>query len=360
MANALPIKTGPLFIGIAVILGLITLGLFMSSGKSDNKPQKVVPTRVLTQAVVVPVTPIPQGSAIAQADIKTIQWPQDFLPQGQTFKDVSDVAGRVARQDLLPGEPIYLERVSGPGSNSGMPAVIPQGMRAVTVGVTEVKGVAGFVHPGDRVDVLVTFTHTNGEGEHKSTERITKTVLQNILVLASAQTMGDEDNLDKIETPSGVTAGKASTVTDDSSQSAASSTNSHSRDQGDANVQQQADNDKLQKDLEKEHAQREKERQDSEEKAKLVSSVTLAVTPEQAQVATMAEDVGDLRLVLRPDADINIAHVGTTYGNEILSVDGEHRRAVEPAPPVHMPPIQQPPGYSVEVIQGNNRTTAQF
>lgn len=363
MANPLPIKAGHLFIGLAVIMGLGTLMLFTSIGKKPKEKVKVERVQIETQQIVVPLGTIFQGEVIDVTDVKEVAWPKDFLPSGQSFSDSAMVVGRVAKQDLLPGEPIFIEKVSGPEGRAGLPAIIPPGMRAVTVAVSEVKAVAGFVKPGDRVDVLVTFlTREVGNGERP--ERVTKTVLQNALVLAAAQTMTEDTGTGSIEAPPGVVRGEASTsvVNDDAEDEddGDSKKSRRSKKEEKSDAKKKADEKKVQKEAEKERARMEKQRRESEKKAKNISSVTLAVSPEDAQVITIAEETGELRLVLRADADNEKVNVGATVSADILSGGGKTAPVLPPTLDLQEPSAPVVFGPSVEVIQGTTKSTVSF
>jgi pilus assembly protein CpaB len=338
----LPIKTGHLFLGLAAIMFFVTVSIF--SGKKAEAPHKV--EMVPTIKVVVPLVPISEGKTLSYNDVTAVKWPKEYLPKHSTFGEVSDVVGRVAKQDLFPGEPIFTEKLSGSDTKGGLPAVIPQGLRAVSVAVTEVKGVAGFVKPGDRVDVLSTF-EVDKEGTSDKL-RTTRTVLQNVLVLASAQTMVD-DNKYSMETPEGVTRGEA-TVS--------------------ASPEEEPKKDKKRKkddDAEKEAKMREKEKDEAEKAARLVSTVTLALTPEQTETLALAEETGELRLALRPETDHGVNNVQGVNFDELLGShgggnSGGHAMGHFPAPPP-MPagpaaPAPPPfvPGRQVEFIQGTDRT----
>lgn len=344
----LPIKTGHLFLGLAAIMFIVTVVIFSGGKKQAPKVAKEIPT----QEVVVPLVPISKGRTISMNDITEVKWPSEFLPKGATFEDSSEVVGRVARQDMFPGEPIFNEKVSGSDTKGGLPAIIPNGMRAVSVAVTEVKGVAGFVKPGDRVDVLTTFEiEHEGEGGGE-TERKTRTVLQNVLVLASAQTMVNDDKYN-MDTPEGVARGEA--------------TLKPAEDEKEKDKNKKADKPKSDSDKEKEKKQREKEKKEAEKAARLVSSVTLALSPEQTEALALAEETGDIRLALRPETDHSIAELEGVSFNKLIGK--QEKRYVPPAPVVRAtgrmpapPRMPEPPpmmGTQVEFIQGTEKSTIQ-
>ena len=130
--------------------------------------------------VVVASRDLPVGHVLEVADIKVAQWPGDAVPEGYS-SSVDEVLGRGLIQRVAMNEPLMPAKIALKEAGGGLPIVIPEGMRAVSIRVDEVIQVAGFVGPGTRVDVLVTL-----EGENQP-DPITKIVLQNMLVLTSGQ-----------------------------------------------------------------------------------------------------------------------------------------------------------------------------
>ena len=132
--------------------------------------------------VMVAADDLQVGARVDMRDIKIIKIPFADLPPGAPRKR-SDVIGHGVIVPISKGEFILPNRLAGENAGSGLPALIPPGMRAVSVRVNEVVSVAGFVTPGTRVDVLLTGTPGSGGDEQ------TTTVLQNVLVLASGHTL---------------------------------------------------------------------------------------------------------------------------------------------------------------------------
>jgi pilus assembly protein CpaB len=342
----LPIKTGHMFIGSAVVMGIATVILF-----SGGKPAPKVKTeqKIETVEVVVPLVQVNQGQTLSLNDLTRVQWPAAFLPKGETFKEPYMVSGRVARQTLFPGEPIFIQKVSGSNSAGGLTALIPQGKRAVTIAVSEIKGVAGFVKPGDHVDILSTFEI---ERKEEDTLKKTTTVLQNVLVLASAQTMVKEDNYG-IETPKGVEKGTAVTAPREET----------AKDNG--KTSKETEKAEKPEEIEKRLKEKRKAQKEAAKEAKLVSSVTLAVSPDQVELLALAEESGELRLSLRSESDNGIASLP---GQDTDQLHGKpvfmaHQNPV-PSPPPAMPAASHMPspflGAQVEFIQGNDKTLFNF
>lgn len=132
-----------------------------------------------TTAVVAAATDIKLGSILHDKDLTTIRI-VGTVPQGAVLKP-EDAIGRGVIANIYAGEPILNSRLAAPGSGGGLAATIPPGMRAAAVKVDEVVGVAGFVTPGMRVDVLIS---GNPPGTTNN-NTLTKTLLQNIEVLSA-------------------------------------------------------------------------------------------------------------------------------------------------------------------------------
>jgi len=132
--------------------------------------------------VIVAADDLQVGARVDEHDIKIIKIPAADLPPGSPRRR-SEVLGHGVIVPISKGEFILPNRLAGENAGSGLPSLIPPGMRAVSVRVNEVVSVAGFVTPGTRVDVLLTGT-PGGANEQQTT-----TVLQNVAVLASGHTL---------------------------------------------------------------------------------------------------------------------------------------------------------------------------
>ena len=130
------------------------------------------------QPVLVAARTIEFGHTLEELDIRVVEWPVDLLPEG-VLGDRETALGRVAGQKLLAGEPLLAERLVDELPGSELSSMIAPSKRAITVRVNDVAGVAGFLLPGNRVDVLGT-RKVNGRAN-------TRTVLQNVKVLAVDQ-----------------------------------------------------------------------------------------------------------------------------------------------------------------------------
>src|ERR1700678_3183961 len=132
--------------------------------------------------VVVAADDIQVGARVEERDVRLARFPASGLPTG-AFAKRSQVLGRGVILPISKGEFILPNKLAPENAGSGLPSLIPPGMRAVSVRVNEVVSVAGFVGPGTRVDILLTGT-PNGSNEDQTT-----TVLQNVAVIASGHTL---------------------------------------------------------------------------------------------------------------------------------------------------------------------------
>jgi pilus assembly protein CpaB len=132
-----------------------------------------------TRPVVVAATDLELGAELTSGDIRVINWPANAVPKG-AIEDPKDVIGRGLVLPLIENEPILPMKLASKEAGAGLPPAIPPGLRAMSVRVNEVIGVAGYVVPGTRVDVLVTLSATS-----QSQDMTSKVVLTDVQVLAA-------------------------------------------------------------------------------------------------------------------------------------------------------------------------------
>jgi len=133
--------------------------------------------------VVVAALEVPFGAKIEASHVRLAEWPIGSVPDG-AIMDPAEVEGMIARTDFFPGEIILKERIAEHMGGSTLSAIVEQNKRAITVRVNDVIGVAGFLLPGNHIDVLA----TRKEGKRAQT----RTVLEDIKVLAVDQTASPE------------------------------------------------------------------------------------------------------------------------------------------------------------------------
>ncbi|MEQ1897739.1 MAG: Flp pilus assembly protein CpaB [Vicinamibacterales bacterium] len=136
--------------------------------------------------VVVAANPIPVGTLLEAKDLRTVPWPSRNPVEG-AVTDPTMLVGRGVIVQIGTNEPVTLSKVADPAAGSGMAPLIPSGMRAISIRVNEVIGVAGFVTPGTRVDLLVTIDE--GEGNRQPMSR---TVVSNVQVLTAGSRYDQE------------------------------------------------------------------------------------------------------------------------------------------------------------------------
>lgn len=145
---------------------------------------RIAAARVPTTKVVVAAADLPIATTLRPELLATVDWPTASLPDG-SLGDVKQAEGRVVNVSMVKGEPVLGSKlVSGDGGKSALAALLTPGMRAMAVRVDDVVGVAGFIHPGDHVDVIVTMTPEVSHGVP-----ISKIILQNIKVLTVGKEM---------------------------------------------------------------------------------------------------------------------------------------------------------------------------
>jgi pilus assembly protein CpaB len=133
--------------------------------------------------IVLSARSLPVGAVVSEQDVKVVSWPGDAVPSGYV-RSAKDAVGRGIITPVAENEPLLAAKMSTKDAGGGLPIIIRDGMRAVSVKVDEVIGVAGFVLPGTRVDVLLTLDKNNNRPQ-----AITKTLLQNVQTLAAGQSV---------------------------------------------------------------------------------------------------------------------------------------------------------------------------
>jgi pilus assembly protein CpaB len=137
--------------------------------------------------IVVAALPVNVGAKLTEADLRIATWPKAVPIQG-SFQKIADIVGRGVLVPMVPNEPVLDSKLAGSGEGAGLTSTIPDGMRAVSVKVNDVIGVAGFVLPGSRVDIILSGS-PNSEGKVE----MSKVILENIQVLAAGQNVATDD-----------------------------------------------------------------------------------------------------------------------------------------------------------------------
>lgn len=245
------IRSVVLIVAALVIAGVTAL--LARSWLSAERPEEVVaaPAPAADLEILVAKTDLPAGRILQQGDLRWQAWPDVDLPDQYVRKltgnEPTDLQGSVVRTGLRAGEPLSHTRVAAPGERGFMAAVLTPGMRAISVKVDPTSGIAGFVFPGDRVDLIL--SHRIADREERTQHRASETVLTNVRVLGIDQRTDDQTN-----TPS------------------------------------------------------------------VVKTVTLEVSPRQAERVALARELGNLSLSLRSLADPNVDVADASLGPDVPDV----------------------------------------
>lgn len=169
-----------------VLIGLVALGLAFFVSFSIYRVLRVAmgsQQATPTTTVVVAAADLPVGTRLEEKDLRLARYPESELPPG-AFHSTAEAVGRGVVVPITKNELVMASKLAGENAGAGLPALIPSGMRAVSVKVNDVISVAGFVVAGTRVDVILTGNPGEGGGQGNMT---TTTVLSNIQVLAAGQ-----------------------------------------------------------------------------------------------------------------------------------------------------------------------------
>ncbi len=262
------IPKGFTYMGIAVVAGLLA-----TFGIQRYVAHKTYVAPVSTGQVAVANADLSPGIALAAGSVKLVSWPRELIPP-QAASTLQQVEGRVAVMPISNGEPVLFSKLAPVGTAAGLSSLLDESKRALTVRVDDVSGVAGFVHPRDKVDVLVDMKL---QGVNDS---FSKTILQNITVMTIGQTW-----------------------------------------------------------------------EQKESKPVVVNTVTLEVTPEQAEILNLASSEGKIRLALRGRRNETVVETSGVSSSQLFTGVAKKVKQEAPAQP-------QKEERTVEVIKGLERTKA--
>ena len=160
--------------GMAAVWANRWMGQQIAGAASDSELSRVVAAAI----------ELPFGTKVDATHVKMIEMPPEFVPEG-AFTDIESAIGLIAMDKLYKGEILIAGRVVDHVAGSALAAAVETGMRAITVRVDDVVGVAGFLLPGNRVDVIATVRRGRDEAE-------SRTLIQNLKVLAVDQSTSPE------------------------------------------------------------------------------------------------------------------------------------------------------------------------
>jgi pilus assembly protein CpaB len=171
----LNLPRGTIFLAAAVVAGIVaTFAIHRYVSIKTTVPVAA------TRQVFIATADISPGTALSAPAVKAVTWPQAVIPPN-CASSMRELDNRVVKVPIPQGNPILFSMLAPEGTAAGLSGILDDGKRALTVKVDEVAGVAGFIHPGDHVDVLMDL-NLKGQSEHFS-----KTILHNISVLTTGQ-----------------------------------------------------------------------------------------------------------------------------------------------------------------------------
>ena len=182
-------KRRKILISLALALFSGVLAGYSALRYLEERPTALVASEPTDEGapVVIAANDLEVGAIVREEDVRLVPWPSDAVPEGYAGS-ASEVVGRGVITPVRINEPLLGSKLADLGSGGGLPITIPAGMRAVSVRVDDVIGVAGFVLPSTRVDVLVTLTPPGSQ------DPASRLILQNVQAVAAGQEIQrDED-----------------------------------------------------------------------------------------------------------------------------------------------------------------------
>jgi pilus assembly protein CpaB len=232
--------------GVAVLVVFRVIHSYEAELVDASAPEEMV------QLVVAAVDLYP-GRTIVAADLKPMTLPPDYVPD-PVLRQTEQAVGRVPRERILANEFVREERLADPAAGLGLNAIIPKGMRALSINISNGSAVSGFLNPGNYVDVVVTLRATD------TAPAETHTMMQAVTILAVNTRLGDEEV----------------------------------------------------------------------EHDNVKPSVTLAVTPDQAERLTHAFEQAEITLTLRNDIDVTNVATNGAISKKLLGGDSDEKRIMIP------------------------------
>ena len=179
---------------IAVVTAVMAKNMFAGAGSQQAAAAQAVP---LGPKVLVAKKALPVGTIIDPDSFTFQPWPKELMQsayyvEGQPDGDPKKLLGTVVRHNITAGQPVTRGSLVGPQDRGFLAAALGPGMRAITVPVNVSSGVAGFVFPGDHVDMVLT-QQVEGGGDGPSL-KVSETIIRNLRVLATDQRVTDKDD----------------------------------------------------------------------------------------------------------------------------------------------------------------------
>jgi pilus assembly protein CpaB len=174
-------------LGVAIILGVVAV--FLVNTYLTGRERQIAASPEGMVRIAVASMPFNYGDDITPDKVKFVNYPATSLPPG-VHRSIAELLPqgkrRVALRPILVNQPLLAGDLSGEGQNASIAALLPDGMRASTVRINDISGVAGFIKPNDSVDVLVTRQAIGPDGA-RTDQQVTDVLLQNVRVIAMGQ-----------------------------------------------------------------------------------------------------------------------------------------------------------------------------
>ena len=185
-------------VALVIVAGTVQfLRVYLNQSQPEPTKQTAeAPPPEPAYQILVAAENLPAGSLVRTGQLHWRDWPEEdkdvanFVEQGSM--GIEEFTGAVVRQGLRAGEPITPGRLVRPGERGFLAAVLNPNMRAISVPINAITGIAGFVFPGDRVDLILTHEILRPEDPVMPTRRASETVLTGVRVLAIDQTASDQ------------------------------------------------------------------------------------------------------------------------------------------------------------------------
>lgn len=183
-----------IIIAVIAIIGVVAAYFLSQSwltGVQQGAQQQASAPKLETVDVMIAARPLSTGTIIKIEDMKYAIWPKAglsefYIPRGATTPQ--DLVGKVVRYSIGAGEPMVLTKLVSQGDQGFLAAILNPDMRAVSISISNTSGVAGFILPGDRVDIILTHSVADALGVPHT---VSETILQNVRVLAIDQRSSD-------------------------------------------------------------------------------------------------------------------------------------------------------------------------
>lgn len=292
----------------SVVLALVAVAIVLKVLRDANEKAREAERRQSeTVQVVIATRDLYMGLPIGPDDVVEREVAPEVVSRENIFSSLTEVLGRTPRERILSGEPIRAERLARPDAGVGLNAIVTPGKRAMTIATTVETAVAGLLQAGNYIDIIVTIRPEDPTAV--GAKWVSETILQGIKVLAVGTSLDGTNTAPK-------------------------------------------------------EGEKKSARNSSESTRRMKPSITLEVTPEEAEKLALASTRGDIHVALRSDIDIlQYDSHGLTTGASLIGYPPRNPTPVPAAAPrqgTPAPEVVQPELPRAEVIQGSKKQEVTF